>query len=79
MVNNPIKLEANVWTVIADNVDYLLQNRTAEQVMIKASDTLPTNTSGSFVLENGELIGSTLLSGIVYAMSVKECYVTVAK
>ena len=79
MVNNPIKLEANVWTLIADNVDYLMQNKTVNQVMVKASATTPTDTNGSFTLEQGDLIGSSLLSGKVYAMTLKECYVTVAK
>ena len=79
MVNSAVKLNAGVWTLIADNVDYLMQNKTVNQVMVKASAATPTDTNGSFTLEQGDLIGSSLLSGKVYAMTLKECYVTVAK
>lgn len=79
MVNSSIKLDPGLWTLIADNVDYLMQNNTPYEVRVKASAALPTSTGGSFLLSSGELVGSSLLSGKVYAMTLKDCYVTVAK
>lgn len=70
MVNTSITLVEDTWTLIASNVDYLAQNRSAEKILVKAmgSEVAPTNVEGAFEIVSGELIGSTILNGYIYAM-----------
>lgn len=70
MDNSSITLDQGTWVLISENVDYLAQNRSNDNIIVKAvgTETAPTTTDGAFEINPGELMGSTLLSGYVYAM-----------
>lgn len=68
----------NAWKEIADNVDYMLQNKDKSSIVwVKASDAEPTDLDGAIELPYQGVISQHLLSGKIWAKA-KEAQATVS-
>ena len=72
MVNNWEKLTSGAWFRLSNNEDYLMQNRSEFDVLVKASDAEPTDSTGCFVLPVNGLINSTILPGVIWVKAANE-------
>ena len=78
MINQAIVVSSS-WALLANNVDYMLQV-TSGILLVKASATTPIDTMGAFELVKGDVLTSTMLSGVIYVAAPLDtkAYVTYA-
>ena len=78
MVNQSIVVSSS-WALLANNVDYMLQV-TSGVLLVKASATTPVDAVGAFKLVKGDVLTSTMLSGVIYVSAPlgTQAYVTYA-
>lgn len=80
MVSYSKVVNATEWFKISDDEDYILQNKGEQVLLVKASATEPVDSSASFEIDVDEVIGSTILSGVIWCKAAKKTtLVTYAK
>ena len=73
MVSYSSIITNSTWVQISNSEDYVLQSKSkhADRVLlVKASATEPTTTDGAIELKAGEVIASTIFSGVIWAKAV---------
>ena len=82
MISYSDKLTKGVWVQISNDEPYIMQNKTKDGsiVLVKASAAEPTSTSATHELGGGEVMASTILSGVIWATALNgDCLVTYSK
>ena len=72
MVNYSTEVLVNVWVQVSDNKDYILQNKGVGSILVKASDTAPTNSTGAIEVLGKKSITSNELYGNVWCCAQSE-------
>lgn len=77
MTSTGIAIDNTAWVEVADNVDYLLQNKDGNNVYVKASDTEPTSADGSVILPQYGVINQQVLAGRIWVCA-KDAQATIS-
>ena len=72
MVNYSTNVLKDVWVAISDNKDYVLQNKGTGSILVKASDTMPTDAVGAIEVQGKKWITSKELYGKVWCSATME-------
>ena len=72
MVNYSGRAVKGTWILISDNEAYMLQNKGTGKVLVKASDSMPTNIIGSIELSGDKWLTSDELVGKVWCTALNE-------
>ena len=72
MVNYSGKATRGTWILISDNEAYMLQNKGTGKVLVKASDSMPTDIIGSIEVSEDKWLTSDELVGKVWCTALNE-------
>ena len=72
MVNYSTNVLKDVWVAISDSKDYVLQNKGTGSILVKASDTMPTDTVGVIEVQGKKWITSKELYGKIWCSAAME-------
>ena len=54
------------WEELADNQDYLMQNLSYTNLIVKASATTPTTQDGAIIIGYGNVLTNSILQGKIW-------------
>ncbi len=69
MLNNSAIVQVDSWLEISNNEAFVLQNKGTEDILVIASDTIPTNRDNAVVLKSKESITEEVISGRIWAIA----------
>lgn len=72
MVNYSTNVLKDVWVAISDSKDYVLQNKGTGSILVKASDTMPTDAVGAIEVQGKKWITSKELYGKIWCSAAME-------